>query len=451
MHFAPQSESPLSSSSHPDVEAAANSLSALDNPPRVGSRMARIAGQTCDIASVRSFNEAVSLSSTVSNSIPSRTDMIAMPWSPIVPETSTRSPGLAAWIDKDRLIRHQANPGSCDEYPVPLAAINDLGIAGDRASHSLHGRPSCIESTTRRRSAIGKPFFENEGCRKEQRHGTADSQVVHGAMHGQLADIAAGKKIGRTTKESVVKAIRGSPGAVLTLPALAQIERRLVLQGAENVIVPSGEKHLLDQLGRQLSAAAVSQEHVRIVCQRKRTAHPVKINAAGHGRSMLSGNRRFVAGGGLRMTVAGVVVIGGTRPFRRNHGRAERILGRALLAKRRAVMRLFEPLQNQPTDAQLGFANFNPLDRKTTLGIIHLIVRGQVESALWNGSDAPPLPVPHLKHFADQPQSGRITFPPHDPRILVVDAADPLLQHGHATVNPFEEIQGSNPVTTIGI
>ena len=57
--------------------------------------MQRMPGQASSMCDVRPFSGAVSLSSTVSNSIPSRTDMMAMPWSPIVPETTIWSPGRA--------------------------------------------------------------------------------------------------------------------------------------------------------------------------------------------------------------------------------------------------------------------------------------------------------------------------------------------------------------------
>ena len=57
--------------------------------------MHRIPGHTSSMAWVSSASDALSLRSSVSNEMPSRTDMIAMPWSPIMPDTSTRSPGRA--------------------------------------------------------------------------------------------------------------------------------------------------------------------------------------------------------------------------------------------------------------------------------------------------------------------------------------------------------------------
>jgi len=50
------------------------------------------AARTADASSVTG---ATSLSRAVSNEIPSRTDITAMPWSPIVPDRTTWSPGRA--------------------------------------------------------------------------------------------------------------------------------------------------------------------------------------------------------------------------------------------------------------------------------------------------------------------------------------------------------------------
>ena len=46
-----------------------------------------------------------------------------------------------------------------------------------------------------------------------------------------------------------------------------------------------------------------------------------------------------------------VVVVGGARAFGRDHRRAQRRLRRALRAERRAVVRLLQPLQHLPADA----------------------------------------------------------------------------------------------------
>ena len=84
-----------------------------------------------------------------------------------------------------------------------------------------------MESTMRCRSSIGKTFFKNERGRKKQRPGAADGQIVDRAVNCELADVAAGKEEGRTTNESVVKAIRGP---LTPLWRAWQVERGLIFQ-----------------------------------------------------------------------------------------------------------------------------------------------------------------------------------------------------------------------------
>ena len=98
----------------------------------------------------------MSLSSTVSNSMPSRTDMIAMPWSPIVPETRIAVARPRAAIESDAPAGHDADAGGGDEDLVALAAIDDLGVAGDQRHAGLVAGPR-IEATIRARSASGSP------------------------------------------------------------------------------------------------------------------------------------------------------------------------------------------------------------------------------------------------------------------------------------------------------
>ena len=101
-------------------------------------------------------------------------------------------------------------PGSVDENFVGFAAVNDLRIACDqlhtgsigRLAHRLHDAPEILH----RRS-----FFENESAGKIERSCATHCQIVDGAVHREFADVAAGKKIGLTTYESVLKATRSLP------------------------------------------------------------------------------------------------------------------------------------------------------------------------------------------------------------------------------------------------
>ena len=79
--------SDLFDQSMPTCDCSAISFSVLDRPPRVGSRMQRIA--VSDVAEHRRHQRvqrgAVALEFAISNSSPSRCASIAMPWSPIEP------------------------------------------------------------------------------------------------------------------------------------------------------------------------------------------------------------------------------------------------------------------------------------------------------------------------------------------------------------------------------
>ena len=72
------------------------SLSVAARPPRVGSRSTWTCGAAERTASTISFNGAQSLSTVVPKLMPSRKERMAVPWSPMVPEMSTASPGRAA-------------------------------------------------------------------------------------------------------------------------------------------------------------------------------------------------------------------------------------------------------------------------------------------------------------------------------------------------------------------
>ena len=75
-----------------------------------------------------------------------------------------------------------------------------------------------------------------------------------------------GKKIGRTTNESVVNANRGALGPFMPETA----DGGLILERAEDVIGKRRHEQPLDQIGGQPAAAAVAQQDVLVVGQAAR-------------------------------------------------------------------------------------------------------------------------------------------------------------------------------------
>ena len=82
--------------------------------------------------------------------------------------------------------------------PVGLPPLDDLRVPG-RDGHAGAVAAAPIERTISRSSSIGKPFLEHEAGRQPERPGAGDREVVHGAVHCKLTDVAAGKTNGWTT------------------------------------------------------------------------------------------------------------------------------------------------------------------------------------------------------------------------------------------------------------
>ena len=113
-----------------------------------------------------------------------------MPWSAIVPDTSTTSPGCTARRTERRARRDDADTGGRDEQTVGRAAADDLGVAGDdldargprRLGHVGHDRAQLVD-----REAL----FDDERGRQPRRLGALHREVVHRAVDGEMADRAA--------------------------------------------------------------------------------------------------------------------------------------------------------------------------------------------------------------------------------------------------------------------
>ena len=122
-----------------------------------------------------------------------RASMIVMPWSPSGPDTITASPGQAAVaLERDGPLE-DADPGGGDVAAVGLAALDDLGVAGDDLHPGDGGRA---------RHRVGDPpqvgdreaLLEDEPGREVQRPRPAHREVVDGAVDREVADVAAGEE-----------------------------------------------------------------------------------------------------------------------------------------------------------------------------------------------------------------------------------------------------------------
>ena len=123
-----------------------------------------------------------------------RATITAMPWSPSVPETSTRSPG-----------RTRSGPSS-----TPVGDDADAGRRHvERRPPCRARRPSCRRSRPARRrpraaraiergdaAQVGdrEALLDDEPGRERERPRAGDREVVDRAVDGELADVAAGEE-----------------------------------------------------------------------------------------------------------------------------------------------------------------------------------------------------------------------------------------------------------------
>ena len=96
-------------------------------------------------------------------------------------------------------------------------------------------------------------FFENEGRAQRERARAAHGQIVDRAVHRERADIAAAEE-----QRLHHEGIGGESEA-----RAADLEHRLVVQPLQHRVGESGQEDVAQQLGAELAAAAVAEQHGR--------------------------------------------------------------------------------------------------------------------------------------------------------------------------------------------
>src|SRR5262249_57337551 len=100
--------------------------------------------------------------------------------------------------------------------------------------------------------------------------------------------------------------------------------------------------------------------------------------------------------------MAPVGVISGASTFGRDHGGAQRSLGRAELPEGGAVVRFSNPLQDLTADADRRLLGIDLFDFEESLGVMIAKFIAQPETALGNRSDSAPFAITDLEHFGYQ-------------------------------------------------
>ena len=109
------------------------------------------------------------------------------------------SPGRTCRAAEREPARNGADARRIDEELVGRAAPDDLRVAGDDGdAGARRRRPRRFDDPPQ--IVDRQPLLEDEGERERQRARAADGEIVDGAVHRQLADVAAAKEDRRHDK-----------------------------------------------------------------------------------------------------------------------------------------------------------------------------------------------------------------------------------------------------------
>src|SRR3990172_5901726 len=110
------------------------------------------------------------------------------------------------------------------------------------------------------------------------------------------------------------------------------------------------------------------------------------------------------------LAVAPVLVVSRACPLGGDHGGAEGTLRCTKRAEGRAVTRLLPPLEDEAANTHRWLLGHDAQDGKSALGVEGRVRLPQPEAASRDLTDAAPLPVADLEHFADHRLGGAVSL-----------------------------------------
>ena len=201
------------------LDARASSLSTDATPPRVASRRHRRDGPAASSsASTAGHSERVSDSIDASRSNSPRESMIAVPWSPIDPDSRMRSPGRRP--AGDRFARGSTRPMPvvqtyiASAWPRSTTLVSPATISTPAASAAV-----AIASTSARSSSAARPSSRISESVSASGRAPAIARSLTVPLTASSPIEPPGNRIGLTTKLSVV--IARSVSSTVTAPASA--------------------------------------------------------------------------------------------------------------------------------------------------------------------------------------------------------------------------------------
>ena len=260
--------------------------------------------------------------------------MIAMPCTPIGPLTMITSPGLGPLRTDVHPGGHQSDAGGVDVHLVAVAGVDHLGVPGDDADPGGPGGVAHVLGDPADDRQLGA-LLEHEPAGQVRRHGPAHRQVVDRAVHGQMPDRPAGEE--QRPDHEGVGGEREPYAAELDhrrvgLPAARLRRRRPARRDARPARPTSGRRRRGPSRRAGCPAAAAGTSSPRSPRAGRRSA---TVSDTGRLPRRATGSEQ-----------PAVEVVRRAGALAGHHGGAERVARRALLAERRALVRLDQPLQH---------------------------------------------------------------------------------------------------------
>src|SRR4051794_18744313 len=377
--------------------ARAISLSTEATPPRVASRRQWTAGPR--IASPAGHSARVSETMSAASPRSPRASMIAVPCSPIEPETRMRSPGRTALGDSAARgsraptpVVHTYMPSACPRSTtfVSPATMRTSAASAARAIASTSARSTSASSPSSRISArLSASGRAPPIARSLTVPFTASSPIE-----------PPGNRSGLTTNESVVSAMPSTTAA-----------------SASSSIPKAGARSPSISVCVALPPAPWAIV-MRSSLKRGRFARAV---------SMIPRIRSSRDGALTREP--SVVVVGGARPLGGDHARPDRVLGGARGAEDLALPRLDDALEHLAALACLRVGDPHARDAEALLGVEGRVGVREAQRALRDEPQAPPLEVrAQREDLGEHLERAQVALVGHDAAVLVLDLAATLLQ-----------------------
>src|SRR5215217_74704 len=372
--------------------ARASSLRTDATPPRVASRMQRTPGPR--MASTAGHSEHVSDSTSASSSNSPRASMIAVPCSPIEPDSRIRSPGRIAagdrWARGSRLptpVVHTYIPSALPRSTTLVSPVTTCTPAACAAA--------AIASTSARSTSLSSPSSSTRARLSASGRAPATARSLTVPLTASSPIDPPGKRSGLTTKLSVVTS---------TSPAAPASSRSVMPKAGANspsisvcVALPPAPWAIVIavSLKRGRFARAVSMiPRIRSSREDTLTREPP------------------------------VVVVRSTGALRRHHARPDRMLGRAGGPEHLALPRLDDALEHLAALTRLGVGHAHARDAEALLGVEVGVGGAEGERGLRDEAEAAPLEVrAQHEHLRERLERLEVALLRDDALVLVLHPA----------------------------